>query len=100
MIQLDLFQPLPLVSRWAGDGPFPSEVWRDNGDGTAIRRFFDGVGWCQTNAAPCERCGHWHPLDYDWGHGDHCTGTIQRAYRCSLGAGWADHLGIPREQRP
>lgn len=43
-MQLDLFGAAPAVSRYPGDGPFESEVWRDEGDGRQIRRWFDGVG--------------------------------------------------------
>lgn len=82
--QLDLFGVAPLVSRWPGDGPYQSEVWRDDG-ATAIRRFFDGKGWCQALCAPCSRCGVWHPLDYEWGPGG---GPVARDYRCPLGDGW------------
>lgn len=84
-IQLDLFSAVaPVVSRWPGDGPYPSEVWRDDG-ATTIRRFFDGSGWCQCNCAPCRRCGLWHPLGFEWGPGG---GDREEAYRCPGGAGW------------
>lgn len=89
MIQGDLFGASPVVSRWPGDGPFPSTVWRQEENGTAIRRWFDGKGWCQALCAPCDRCGVWHPLDH---RNDHPTHYVPTAYasamRCPGGAGW------------
>lgn len=83
-LQLDLFGTAPAVSRWPGDGPHPSTVWRDDGT-TTIRRFYDGVGWCQALCAQCRRCGVWHPLDLEFG-----TGKLSslHAMRCPGGAGW------------
>jgi hypothetical protein len=95
-MQLDLFGAAPMVSRWPGDGPFASKVWRDDGDGTAIRTWFDGTCQCQMHCAPCARCGVWHPLDFEWGTGG--DGLREGAWRCPHGAGWAAPLGIQPER--
>lgn len=79
--QLEMFGAAPLVARYPGDGPFPSEVWRDEGDGRQIRRWFDGVGWCQMLCAPCKSCGIYHPLDLNWGSNSYAA----RASRCPTG---------------
>lgn len=85
-VQLELFGTAPAVSRWPGDGPHPSTVWRDDG-ATTIRRFFDGDGWCQMECAPCRHCGVWHPLDIEWGVGG--SGRRAEPWRCAHGEGWA-----------
>jgi hypothetical protein len=83
-VQLELFGPAPVVSRWPGDGPHPSTAWRDDG-ATTIRRFFDGDRWCQMLCAPCRPCGVWHPLDLAW---DGKGGVRAQPWRCQYGEGW------------
>lgn len=70
-MQLDLFDKPQLVSRWKNDGPFP---WTDSGcgcprSGDRNVKYFDGIGWCQSEIRWCDRCGVWHPLSFVWGEG-------------------------------
>lgn len=61
--QLDLFDRPKLISRWKNDGPWPwtaTNYWSPRDPNV---RWFDGVGWCNSEVRWCERCQVWHPTD-------------------------------------